>query len=96
MSSQALQRAVSKARSRAAFAKVIGISRQRLAYVLSKGNLLPAEFVLATEEAFGVPRHELRPDIYPPSEVPAERTVGTGAPVVPCDRSAGLQRGARA
>jgi DNA-binding transcriptional regulator YdaS (Cro superfamily) len=29
---------------------------------------VPAERVLAIEAATGVPRHELRPDIYPPDE----------------------------
>lgn len=30
---------------------------------------IPAERVLQVEKVTGVPRHELRPDIYPPTEV---------------------------
>jgi DNA-binding transcriptional regulator YdaS (Cro superfamily) len=32
---------------------------------------IPAERVLAIEAITGVPRHELRPDIYPPDDVKA-------------------------
>ena len=31
-------------------------------------NRIPAERVLALETLTGVPRYELRPDLYPPSE----------------------------
>ncbi|MGF7202329.1 DNA-binding transcriptional regulator YdaS (Cro superfamily) [Sphingobium olei] len=34
---------------------------------------LPAEHVLAVEEATGISRHDLRPDIYPRDEAPLLR-----------------------
>lgn len=38
---------------------------------ISQWARVPAERVLAVEAATGVPRHELRPDLYPPE--PARR-----------------------
>jgi DNA-binding transcriptional regulator YdaS (Cro superfamily) len=35
---------------------------------ISQWKKVPAERVLEVERATGVPRHELRPDIYPPPE----------------------------
>lgn len=35
---------------------------------VSKWDELPPEHVLKTEKRYGVPRYELRPDIYPPEE----------------------------
>ena len=34
-----------------------------------KKNRVPAERVLAVEKATGVPRHQLRPDLYPPEDL---------------------------
>jgi hypothetical protein len=61
----ALKRAVTAAGSQSAFAAAVGTSQQLVSYWLAHGKPLPAEFVLAAEQAFGTPRHELRPDIYP-------------------------------
>lgn len=36
-------------------------------WLRSKGGQVPAKRVLAVEAATGISRHELRPDIYPPS-----------------------------
>ncbi|WP_348656618.1 YdaS family helix-turn-helix protein [uncultured Sphingobium sp.] len=65
MAQSALHRAVEAMSSQSALARAIGTSQQRLWNWLDKGKPIPAEFVLKTEKATGIPRHELRPDIYP-------------------------------
>ena len=65
MSAEALKRAVDEAGSQSKFAERIGTSQQNVSYWLANDKELPAEYVLATEAAFGISRHELRPDIYP-------------------------------
>lgn len=51
-----------------AFADAIGASQQLVSYWLLHRRELPAEYVLATERAVGISRHELRPDLYPREE----------------------------
>jgi hypothetical protein len=45
----------------------LGITSQRLTYWI-KVRKVPAEFVLAMEAATGVPKWEIRPDIFPKSD----------------------------
>jgi len=52
--------------NRSLVAKALGISRQAVGQWF-KGEI-PAERVLELERLTGVPRYELRPDIYPPEE----------------------------
>lgn len=47
-------------------AAAIGTSQQNISNWLRKKQPLPAEYVLKAEETTGIPRHEWRPDIYPP------------------------------
>lgn len=68
-SSEALRRAIEAAGGLAALAAPLGITAQ----AISQWEEVPPLRVLAVERISGVPRHELRPDLYP-SE-PAE-TVG--------------------
>lgn len=69
MSHEVLKRALAKADgNQSAFATAIGTSQQRISYLLKNQKALPAELVLKTEEVYGIPRHELRPDIYPAPE----------------------------
>ena len=42
----------------------IGIFRQRLDHWTKTGRI-PAEFAIAIEEATGIPRNRIRPDLYP-------------------------------
>jgi DNA-binding transcriptional regulator YdaS (Cro superfamily) len=62
----AMQRAVDEAVRRTGslnrLAKRLGISRQ----ALQQWEEVPVRRVLALEEISGVPRHEIRPDVYPP------------------------------
>ena len=51
--------------SQAEVARKCGVSPQAITKWLSR---IPAERVLEVEKATGLPRHELRPDLYPPEE----------------------------
>ena len=65
--SEALERAKGEVGGAVALAKAIGgISSQ----AVSQWDKVPVSRVLDVERITGVPRHELRPDIYPPP-VPA-------------------------
>lgn len=60
-----LERAIEKAGSQAALAGKIGVSQQAVSvWTKKKGKPVPAEMVVAIEAATGIPRHELRPDIF--------------------------------
>lgn len=62
MRSESLRAAIRRAGSVAALAKKLGVTPQ----AVSQWENVPAFQVLAVEKATGVPRHELRPDLYPP------------------------------
>jgi DNA-binding transcriptional regulator YdaS (Cro superfamily) len=51
------------------FAAAIGTSQQLVSYWIRNGKDLPAEYVLRTEEATAISRHDLRPDLYPREDV---------------------------
>jgi len=61
----ALERAIAAAGGQSALARLIGKSQGHVWHWLKVGKRVPAEAVLAIEGATGVPRHELRPDVYP-------------------------------
>ncbi|KKC24907.1 transcriptional regulator [Sphingomonas sp. SRS2] len=62
---KALRDAVEQAgNNQSAFARAIGMSQQRVSYLLDNGKALPAEFVLRAEDAGFGSRHHLRPDLY--------------------------------
>lgn len=72
---EALSRATEKAGGQLALAKAIGTTQSNVWTWLKKSKRgTPAEWVLAIEAATGIPRHELRPDLYPP---PATATAET-------------------
>lgn len=65
---QALKRAIDAAGGSGALAATLGITAQ----AVSQWDEVPPLRVLAVERVSGVPRHELRPDLYPePAEVRA-------------------------
>ena len=57
----ALRRAIERAGGLTAIADRLGISKQ----AISQWDEVPPLRVLAVEQASGVSRHELRPDLYP-------------------------------
>ncbi|WP_422762726.1 transcriptional regulator [Pseudomonas viridiflava] len=57
-------RAAEAAGSQSALARVLGCTPQNVQKWCASGRI-PAERVLRVEQATGVPRHELRPDLYP-------------------------------
>lgn len=61
-SSAALRRAIVAAGSATRLARAIGVTAQ----AISQWREVPPRRVLAVERVTGVPRHELRPDLYPP------------------------------
>lgn len=67
MTKTALQTAIERCGSQAALAERIGVRQTLVSYWVTKAKAgVPAEYVLPIERITGVPRHELRPDIYPP------------------------------
>ncbi len=59
---EALERAIKAAGSQTELAARVGVKLGSL----NNWRRVPVRRVLAVEHASGVPRHELRPDIYPP------------------------------
>lgn len=64
---KALEKAIEKIGSSKALAQALGVSAQ----AVSQWEKVPTLRVLDVERLTGIPRHELRPDIYPASEVAA-------------------------
>ena len=64
MSDNALERAKKAAGRAYKLADKLGISQQ----AISRWKKIPPLRVLDVERATGIPRHELRPDIYPPPD----------------------------
>lgn len=53
-------------------ARICGVSQPTVWGWVNKGRgMIPAEYVIAVENATGVSRHALRPDIYPAQEAAA-------------------------
>lgn len=63
----ALLKAIEAAGGQSALARVLKIKAQSVQCWLQRGCVPPLK-VLAIEAATGVPRHELRPDLYPLEE----------------------------
>lgn len=64
----ALDRAVRQLGGQTAMAKLLGLSQTAVWKWVNRSRPIPAEHVLKVEAATGISRHELRPDIYPPTE----------------------------
>lgn len=66
MSHDALKRALAHFDdNQSEFARVVGCSQQMVSYWMKRGRPIAPEFAIPVEQATGISRHELRPDIYP-------------------------------
>lgn len=99
---EALLRTVDVLGSQSELARVCGVSPTAVWKWMQSSKRLPEPYVLTVEAATGVPRHLLRPDIYPADLGPGPRWHGVDGRV---DRYAGavlfhqarvLKRGASA
>ena len=73
MSTEALRRACEVAGGQKPLADLIKTTQSQVWYWLERSkNGVSAEFVIPIERATGVPRSELRPDIYPPESSPSD------------------------
>lgn len=75
----ALKQAIQIAGSQSALARALRVSQHAVWHWLNKGDLekpLPADYVLAVEEATGISRYDLRPDIYPREEAAGDALEG--------------------
>ncbi len=59
-----LAEAVERAGSQAALAREIGCTQQAISERIKGGKPTPSEWVVAIERATGIPRQQLRPDLY--------------------------------
>lgn len=75
---RAFARAVAAAKGQLPLARAIGTSQSNVWEWLNRSKRgVPAEWVLRVEAATQVPRHLLRPDLYPPPSIvsaPGEKT----------------------
>lgn len=58
---------IKKIGTQKALAEALGVSTMSVSKWVSTGRI-PVDRVLTIEKLTGVPRYELRPDIYPPEE----------------------------
>lgn len=78
MNTHPLQKAIDLAGSQSELARRVGVKQQHVWKWLNRNKRgVPGEYVIPIEEATGVSRHELRPDLYPPSDT-TENKNGSG------------------
>lgn len=65
MSDSIVERLIEIGGGQSGLAKKVGVTQQTVWYWRHKLGKIPAERVLAVENATGVPRHEIRPDLFP-------------------------------
>jgi DNA-binding transcriptional regulator YdaS (Cro superfamily) len=71
-----IEKAAKAAGTISALAKKLGITRS----AICQWPRIPAERVVEIEKVTGVPRAELRPDLYaPPEDVPAKEPAGAAS-----------------
>ena len=73
-----LERAAEAVKTSAKLAEICGVTAQ----AVSQWTQVPVKHVLTIERETGIPRHDLRPDIYPPPRSEPE------ADTRPCDTEA--------
>jgi DNA-binding transcriptional regulator YdaS (Cro superfamily) len=88
----AFRAAVAKVGGQVATANICRCTQGNISQLLSKGSLMPPQYVPRMSEASGIPEHELRPDTFSddtasPSLLPHGGVVESGAPSVAYNRS---------
>lgn len=73
---EALEQALQIAGSQSELARICGVQQPTVWKWLQSSKRIPAEHVLRVEAATRVPRHHLRPDIYPADLGPSPRWHG--------------------
>lgn len=73
---EALEQALQIAGSQSELARICGVQQPTVWKWLQSSKRIPAEHVLRVEAATHVPRHHLRPDIYPADLGPSPRWHG--------------------
>lgn len=71
MSIEGLKKAIDTCGTQAELGRRIGKTQAHISLWLNRDKRVPADLVLKIEQVTGVPRHELRPDLYPPEEYQA-------------------------
>jgi DNA-binding transcriptional regulator YdaS (Cro superfamily) len=67
----ALKQAIDAAGSQSELARLLGVSTTSVWKMVNNAKRMSAEFVLKAEQATGVSRHDLRPDLYPRESHPS-------------------------
>ena len=79
-----IERAVKIAGSQSALAKLVGKRQGHIWWYLNCKSPLPVELAKAIAEKTGVPRHELRPDVWESPHAIAElQTIDSGTEDLP-------------
>ena len=93
---EAFRAALAIARTQTAFASAVGLKQQTVSNLIARGDVLPPHAVLAAERTYGISRHVLRPDIYPPvitsGPLPADTGIESTNASVAFDASTELKR----
>ena len=79
-----------KAGSTSQLGRDLSIPQSTMWRIINSAKQLPAEYVLKAEGLYGISRHSLRPDIYPPV-APRFLGVDRAATRVPFNRSDEMQ-----
>jgi DNA-binding transcriptional regulator YdaS (Cro superfamily) len=66
----ALKQAIAAAGSQPRLARAIGVSSTSVWRMLHRAKRASSDYVLKIEAATGIPRSELRPDLYPVEDYP--------------------------
>ena len=81
---ESLKQAVTNAGGQSGLARICGVAQPTVWKWLQSAKRLPAEYVLRIEQATGVSRHHLRPDIYPVEAPNPARFYGVDFALSPC------------
>lgn len=60
-----IEAAVRAEGSQAKLATRLGVSQQQISYLINDATRISAEMAVRVETVLGIPRHELRPDLFP-------------------------------